>query len=93
MNSIFGITVTPFQRTGGIYVAAIFTAQKEKKKKTTIKQFTGKMYFVRKLYFLSELGVHLNVVKCERFKNESLLKPLEQGRRRYCASLPRYYRV
>lgn len=33
MNSIFGITVTPFQRSGGIYVAAIFTAQKEKKKK------------------------------------------------------------
>lgn len=51
------------------------------------------MYFVRKLYFLSELGVRFNVVKCERFENESLLKPLEQGRRRYCASLPRYYRV
>lgn len=46
------ITVTPFQRSGGIYVAAIFTAKK----------FTGKMYFVRKLYFLSELDVHLNVL-------------------------------
>lgn len=48
--------MTPFQRSGGIYVAAIFTAQK----KNT--QFTGKMYFVRKLYFLSELDVHLNVL-------------------------------
>lgn len=80
MNSIFGITVPPFQRSGGIYVAAIFTAQKEreKKKKNTVKQFTGKkkMYFVRKLYFLPELGVHLNVVKCERLKNESLLKQI-----------------
>lgn len=40
------------------------------------------MYFVRKLYFLSELGVRFNVVKCERFENESLLKPLEQGDRK-----------
>lgn len=48
------ITVTPFQRSGGIYVAAIFTAKKKK--------FTGKTYFVRKLYFLSELDVHLNVL-------------------------------
>lgn len=45
--------MTPFQRSGGIYVAAIFTAKKK---------FTGKMYFVRKLYFLSELDVHLNVL-------------------------------
>lgn len=92
MNSIFGITVTPFQRTGGIYVAAIFTAQKEKKKNHH-KTIHWKNVLCKKALFLSELGVHLNVVKCERFKNESLLKPLEQGRRRYCASLPRYYRV
>lgn len=52
------ITVTPFQRSGGFYVAAIFTAKKQKKRK----KITGKMYFVRKLYFLSELDVQLNVL-------------------------------
>lgn len=51
------ITVTPFQRSGGFYVAAIFTAKKKKGKK-----ITGKTYFVRKLYFLSELVVQLNVL-------------------------------
>lgn len=48
--------MTPFQRSGGFYVAAIFTAKKKKKK------ITGKTYFVRKLYFLSELDVQLNVL-------------------------------
>lgn len=55
MNSIFGNNCDSFSKIRRDLCSSYFYCTKNT-------QFTGKMYFVRKLYFLSELDVHLNVL-------------------------------